>query len=274
MVRMSRVSVCVCTMDRPDDLEVALRSVRAGSAQPHELIVSDDGAGTAREIAARFEATYVEGPRAGLSANRNCAIDAASGELIAFIDDDVVVSPEFVALASRAQPDVVTTGWELNFDSDPPRRVTPHNASFLGFQNVPPGGDLRSIVINATLFPATLFAQARFDEEIKYGYDELDMARHARALGWRISFADELWVEHHPSSLNRAAYERSIDAARIYTTFKAYRDYDRNALKATSFAAIAALHHVSVYAWKRRPVRDAVSHIAKARAMRRDANSR
>ena len=40
---MVTVSLCVCTRDRPADLERCLASVAAGSELPQAVIVSDDG---------------------------------------------------------------------------------------------------------------------------------------------------------------------------------------------------------------------------------------
>lgn len=242
--RVGNLSLCICTMDRPDDLDRALRSVRSGRKQPYELIVSDDGAGTAREIAEAHNATYIQGPRRGLGANRNAAISAATGDLISFIDDDVIVPPEYVEIASSAPATAVTSGWEQNYGGARPRKVTPHNASFLGFQRVEPLEHYRSIVINATVFPSALFNTARFDEQIRYGYEEIDMAKHAVSLGWRIEYDDRLWVDHYPSPTNRDAYSSAMNVSRLYITHKSYRVYEKNRVKAAAFNLVAGTHHL------------------------------
>jgi len=264
------LSLLICTMNRPDELDTALESVRAGSAQPTEIIVSDDGDGSARAVAERHGATWVEGPHRGLGPNRNRAIAAASGELIAFIDDDVLVSPEFVAVALSRPTDRITTGWELNFSSDPAHKVTPRNADFLGFQRlVPRMDDLRAIVINATVFPAALFAAAAFDERTRYGYEELDMARHAVALGTSIEYCDELWVEHHPSAAGRSGYAAALDISRLHLTHQAYAVYEHRPLKAAAYDLVAAAHHVAASLRARRSLGSALRTISTARRLRR-----
>lgn len=241
-----KLSLCICTMNRPEELATALRSVREGTEQPHELIVSDDGDGSARDVAARFGAKYLEGPRRGLGANRNACIAVATGSALGFIDDDVVVTPGFVAAATAAaRPDAVVTGCERNHQGDNVRRVTPHNASFLGFQHVPPSRGLRAIVINAAVFPASLFARAVFDEQVRYGYEEIDITRQALRLGYRVHFDETLVVDHFPSPRNRAEYSRTVEASRLYLTYKNYRDYDGSRPKATAFAVLGSAHHLA-----------------------------
>lgn len=252
-------------MDRPEDLGRALLSVRQGNEQPHELIVSDDGAGTARDVALAHGATYVEGPRRGLGANRNAAIRASTGELIAFIDDDVLVPADFVGRASAAPTTAVTSGWELNFSDPVPRKVTPHNATFLGFQRLDPRERYRAIVINATVFPARLFEDAQFDEQIRYGYEEIDMAKHAVSLGWRIEYDDRLWVEHHPSPVNRASYSSALNVSRIYITHKSYLHYEQSPAKAAVFNLTAGAHHLLHAAKHRQPLREAIGTLKQAR---------
>jgi glycosyltransferase involved in cell wall biosynthesis len=243
---MGNLSLCICTMNRPEELRTALQSILEGSVQPHEIIVSDDGDGTAAAVAAEFPGVvYQQGPRLGLAANRNACIELATGDLIAFIDDDVKVSGEFVAVASSySEQFAVYTGWELNHSSQPARKVTPHNASFLGFQREDPAGDYRSIVINATVFPAELFKKALFDAKIRYGYEEIDIARHAVRLGFIIRYDDALHVEHFPAASNRDGYAGVLNVSRLYITHKAYSQYDRKPLKAAVFFAVASLHHL------------------------------
>jgi GT2 family glycosyltransferase/SAM-dependent methyltransferase len=98
-------TLAICTRDRPSELERCLRSVREAAAAPDELLVVDnapDRPGT-RQVVARFAACrYVPAPRPGLSAARNAAMAAARGDLVAFVDDDVVVHPQWLAPLRRA----------------------------------------------------------------------------------------------------------------------------------------------------------------------------
>jgi GT2 family glycosyltransferase len=87
------ISVVICTRDRPDQLETCLRSLGQQEYPRFEIVVVDNAPGDA--VRTLVDAglngrilRYVPEPRAGLSWARNTGIAAASGEIIAFLDDD------------------------------------------------------------------------------------------------------------------------------------------------------------------------------------------
>ena len=174
---MVTVSLCVCTRDRPADLERCLASVAAGSELPQAVIVSDDGRRSAdsRAIVSSLGEpfVYVAGPRKGLSANRNNCVRSVTTSHLAFTDDDVVVPYDFVSslvTAAGAAEDAIVTGWERKLDAGRAYvRISPHDADFWGLQRRIVRGSPRSIVINATVFPRGLFDRIRFDERLRYG---------------------------------------------------------------------------------------------------------
>ena len=95
MIRFPRVSVVVPTRDRPRLLWEAVQSVLAQTAAPSEIVVVDDGAeGEAERVLSPVRGSggipvrVVEGPGRGPGAARNVGMAEASGELIAFLDDD------------------------------------------------------------------------------------------------------------------------------------------------------------------------------------------
>ncbi|WAL59162.1 glycosyltransferase family 2 protein [Thermocoleostomius sinensis] len=249
------ISVCICTMNRPDELDRCLSSIFQSADLPDEVIVSDDSSApqSTQAVTAKYPAaTYQKGPRCGLSANRNACLYLASSSHIMFVDDDVQVPPNFMATARRlitSSPDTIITGHEINYGGtgclQQGRKVVPHNPDFWGVQRLPVEHQYQSIVINATIFPRTLLSQAKFDEKLRYGCDEIDMARHATALGYTIIYCDELYVHHYPSSINRQQYKRFIHASRFYTTTKAYWYYDRSRIKALIYLLLAPLQLVA-----------------------------
>lgn len=240
-------------MNRPDDLNRCLESIFQATDLPDEVIVSDDSRDPAatQAIVAKYPAViYQSGPQRGLSPNRNACINHAGSSHIIFVDDDVRVPSGFIAVARKlvavSVPRTVLTGYEMNHSpetryQEAVRKVIPQNADFWGVQQVPVQGEYRSIVINATIFPRSLFEQACFDEHLRYGCDEIDIARHAASLGYRILYQDDLYVHHHPSSVNREQYKHYVHASRLYTTTKAYWQYDRSWLKALIYLVLAPL---------------------------------
>ena len=117
-----RVSVVVCTRDRPQALERCLRSLQALQPAAHEVIVVDNAPTTdaTRRLCDSLDVTYLLEPVAGASRARNLGIKASAGDLIAFTDDDCVVDPAWLAGCPRAFSDPLVAAvagyigpWEL-----------------------------------------------------------------------------------------------------------------------------------------------------------------
>ena len=248
-----RVSICICTRNRPAELLRCLESLRESSHPVDETVVSDDSTDERTAEMLRGEPAvssliYVRGPKRGLGANRNRALGAASGDYILFLDDDACLGREFVdrALAvARTQNElgcdrIVVSGCENNRGEI----VRAHDQSFLGFQNVPyqTRTGLNTIVINSTLFPKTLFSAVKFDERLVYGCDEVDVALQAVRHGFRIVHSDDAINFHYPSSVNRSYYAPHLNVSRLYITFKRYAIYERTPLKALIFALLGPAH--------------------------------
>src|SRR3989440_5427999 len=96
-------SVVVCTRDRPEPLIGCLESLLRIDYPRYELLVVDNAPNTAATrnlVRDRFgdlpNVRYLLEPRQGLSRARNAALAAARGEIIAFVDDDVVVDPDWL----------------------------------------------------------------------------------------------------------------------------------------------------------------------------------
>lgn len=94
-----RVSVVLCTRDRPDQLEECLRSLMAVRPRPFEVIVVDNAPSDDRTRSAceRYPVRYVVEPHPGLSRARNRGVVEARGEAVAFTDDDCIVDQAWLA---------------------------------------------------------------------------------------------------------------------------------------------------------------------------------
>lgn len=132
-----RVSVVVPTRGRPDQLRQALACVRAleSSQLSIEMLVCDNGHGEAAEVAREFGARYLTVARVGAAAARNAGMRAATGEYLAFLDDDDLWLPGHLVPhieLLEARPDlhavlgqVITTDHEGTAISDPWPTVIP-----------------------------------------------------------------------------------------------------------------------------------------------------
>ncbi|MBU2740816.1 glycosyltransferase [Acidithiobacillus thiooxidans] len=244
------LGVCICTRNRPDELERCLLSVLACGKEVNEIIVSDDSTDTrtAEMIRLKFPvAKYVTGPKKGLGANRNCAIDSASSMYLIFLDDDSEIDPGFVAavdeLVAKDKLNLQNTMVTGNQIEDGVS-IKPHDQSFLGFQNVfyQPGEELNTVNIMATVFPRSMLSKVRFDDLLVYGYDEVDVCARCRHYGAVVKYCDKANVYHYPSVVNRDYYSPYTESSRIYVTFKRYYMVDNKRLKSWIFLFIAMAH--------------------------------
>jgi len=111
------LSVVVCTYNRREYLKTCLSSIlRSNYDGPFEVIVVDGGStdGTRDLVEKEFggRAKFVLQDGVGLSAARNTGVRFAKGSVIAFIDDDCVVSRGWARNLMRGylQEDVVGVG--------------------------------------------------------------------------------------------------------------------------------------------------------------------
>jgi starch synthase len=93
------ITVAVCTRDRPELLALCLASLLAQNDPPEEILVVDNVPTDDRtwELAAELGVRYEREPCPGLDFARNRALRFACGEVVAFVDDDVVADRHWVA---------------------------------------------------------------------------------------------------------------------------------------------------------------------------------
>lgn len=100
----ARVSVVICTRERPDELRRCLAALRLASPPPLEVIVVDNApvSGATKQVVDEFQGVrYVCEPRPGLDWARNRGILETRGEFVAFADDDVVVDTAWAGALQR-----------------------------------------------------------------------------------------------------------------------------------------------------------------------------
>ncbi len=128
------LTVVVTTCRRPETLGRCLESILASDYGRFDVVVVENRPGspvTARLLSERFGSAenihYAEEPRPGLSRARNAGLQRATGELVAFIDDDVVVDrgwmPAAAAGFARGAEVACVTGMILPLRLDTPEQV-------------------------------------------------------------------------------------------------------------------------------------------------------
>ena len=107
------VVVCAYTEKRWDDLVAAVGSLAAQTVTPHEVIVVvDHNPGLLARVAAELpQVLSVENAgRQGLSDARNSGLAVATGDIVAFLDDDAEAEPEWLALLLEGYRDPAVVG--------------------------------------------------------------------------------------------------------------------------------------------------------------------
>lgn len=102
-----RTSVIICTMDRPDDLGRALQSLQSQTLLPDEVIIVDASRNDRSEapIPEAFQSLpirYFHTRTPGLTRQRNIGIRESTGDVLLFLDDDVILEPEYIEHVAAA----------------------------------------------------------------------------------------------------------------------------------------------------------------------------
>jgi GT2 family glycosyltransferase len=103
----SRSSVVICSRNRPELLSDAVRAVLSMRTVPAELVVvdqSDRAHPDLRGLPAPDGVRLLHVPSAerGLSRARNLGVSTASGDVLAFLDDDVLPEPDWLEAITDA----------------------------------------------------------------------------------------------------------------------------------------------------------------------------
>jgi succinoglycan biosynthesis protein ExoM len=196
------VDVCICTFRRLHIAET-LRSL-AAMAVPQGLsfrvvVADNDETDSARETvretaaAAGLDTTYLHAPARNISIARNACLDEATAPLVAFIDDDELATPDWLAALHAAMAndvDVVLGPVQAMYPSGCPAWI---RASDLhSTEPVWVDGDIITGYTCNVMFrrSAPAFAGLRFREELgRSGGEDTAFFTAAHAAGARIVFA-------------------------------------------------------------------------------------
>lgn len=195
-----KISVVVCTYNGAATLRYCLEGVAALRYPDHELLLIDDGStdGSAA-IGAEYGARVISGPNRGLSAARNIGMDAARGEIVAYLDDDACPDPDWLTYlaASFRNTDYAAVGGP----NIPPLDETGLAACVANS----PGGPTHVLVSDteAEHLPGCNVAFRRdalrsiggFDPQFRVAGDDVDVCWRLREAGLPIGFhpAAQVW---------------------------------------------------------------------------------
>lgn len=218
---MLLATVAICTHDRAAvigrSVEAALVEARACGAEL--LVVNNASSDATPALLAELEARHaprlrvVEEPCLGLSAARNRALAEARGDVVAFLDDDAVPRPGWLAglLAPYAERRVVSVGGRilLHFPLPPPPWLTPPLFPALSAFDL--GNEPRRISYGRADYPyganisfrvAAARAEGGFSTRVglrggtQLQHEETDLCYRLERAGGEIRYAPGAIVDH------------------------------------------------------------------------------
>lgn len=204
-------SLIISTRNRPGLLSDAVRSVLDGEVAPTEIVVVDQSDAAHPELsscsgAPGTQLRYLWRPARGLSLGRNTGIAASTGEILVFIDDDVLVPPEWlrriVTVLADAGDRSVVSGRVIAGEPEGPGAFAPsliidaHPAVFSGR----PGRDVLSSMTMA-MYRSAFSEVGTFDERLGAGSpfpssEDNDFGYRLLEAGYRIVFDPGVVVSH------------------------------------------------------------------------------
>lgn len=233
------ISVVIATLNRPSDLERALRSVLAQTRPALEVLVIDQSEddrsleAVLRLDAGRGLVRHLRQTEKSLVKARNRGLDEARGEAVSFLDDDVELEPDYYeqvervfaqsprigAVGGSVTNTVVPTGWKWNARLMI-RQIFLHNqapgcltASGFGYpiyeRPIRKAVDVQMLHGCNMTFRREAIGSERFDEWFSgYGFREDAEFSYRISKRWVLRMSPEPRLKHFESPANRLDVER------------------------------------------------------------------
>lgn len=197
-----RISVVVCTYNGGRTIRDCLEGLRRLDYPNFEVIVVDDGStDTSAAIAQQYDVRLIRTANHGLSHARNVGWRTASGEIVAYLDDDAYPDPHwltYLAATFRSTSDAGVGG---------PNIAPPGDGLVADCVANAPGGPVHVLLsdreaehipgCNMAFRRAALEAIGGFDEQFCVAGDDVDVCWRLRDRGWRLGFSPAAVVWHH-----------------------------------------------------------------------------
>jgi GT2 family glycosyltransferase len=198
-----RFSVIVCTRNGASRIAACLTALEKQTLPAHEIIVVDDGStdGTTSLVASRFSnVKLLTLEPGGLSAARNAGAEAATGEILAFTDDDCEADEGWLAGLAGA----FAKGWDA---AGGPNLPPPPHTDAEAIVTAAPGAPSHVMLddseaehlpgCNISVLRTAYFDISGFDPQFTTAGDDVDFCWRLRDKGYRLGFAPTAFVWHH-----------------------------------------------------------------------------
>jgi GT2 family glycosyltransferase len=241
-----RVSFVVPTFRRPDTLRSTLGALLQLDYAPgdYEVVVVDDGSGDGTaEVVTGLAGTdarirYHPQPNSGVATARNNGARAATGELLIFLDDDMLVEPDHIRahLAVREQHgDCLVNGhWLFSDETRRALEQTPFGRYRMvledeireRFAKVDIGQgrfEVTSVTAaNLGVSARTFEALGGFDERFPYaGYEDQEFSYRAHEAGHRFIYDRAIRLGHNDERVTLEQFARRYQRGAVTAVYLA-----------------------------------------------------
>jgi GT2 family glycosyltransferase len=208
-----RVSVVVCSYNGARTIRDCLEGLKYLEYPDYEVIVVNDGSTDATAtIAQEYNVRVISTENRGLSQARNTGLDLATGDIVAYIDDDAYPDPHwlmYVAAMFLHTRHAAVGG---------PNIAPPGDGTVADCVANAPGGPIHVLLTdqeaehipgcNMAFRKAALQAIGGFDAQFRTAGDDVDVCWRLQQRGWTLGFSPAAVVWHHRRNSVKAYWKQ------------------------------------------------------------------
>ncbi len=201
-LRWPRISVIVCTHNGSRTIRDCFEGLLKLRYPNFDVIVVNDGSSDeTAAIAKEYGFGLISTENRGLGSARNTGLESATGEIVAYLDDDAYPDPDwlnYLVAAFLSTPHVGVGGPNISPVGDGPIADCVANA---------PGGPVHVLLsdreaehipgCNMAFRKAALKAIGGFDPRFRAAGDDVDVCWRLQEQGWTLGYSPAAVVWHH-----------------------------------------------------------------------------
>jgi GT2 family glycosyltransferase len=208
-----RISVVVCSHNGAATIHDCCDGLVALDYPNYEVIVIDDGSSDETQaIASSYGFRVISTENRGLSSARNTGWQAATGEIVAYIDDDAWPDSDWLTYLAKA---FEKGGYAGVGGPNIPPPDSPATAACVAYA---PGNPTHVLLsdreaehipgCNSAFRKDALEAVGGFDTQFRTAGDDVDICWRIRERGWRLGFSPAAMVWHRRRGSIRAYWRQ------------------------------------------------------------------
>ncbi len=201
-VTSPRITVAICARNEEDHIGETLAAIQKLDHPNYEVIVVDDGStDSTATIAKQFDVRVISTKNFGLSSARNTALQAATGEIIAYIDGDAWPDPHWLRYLAN------TFSTTSHVGVGGPNILPPNDGLTAECVANAPGGPTHVLIsdseaehlpgCNMAFRRGALLEIGGFDPQFRSAGDDVDVCWRLQQRGWTLGFSPAAVVWHH-----------------------------------------------------------------------------